>query len=140
MSPEVLDDCLPRIQAACQSLGISLALPNEDTDGVRLANPAPWVDMEVSAQASTAFELGGAAWDEQGTIWLHLMVPVGTGIRDGLVMRKALAVAFRHLTDTAVGLTYRDSMSFDPMGPAADDGVYRRLSLLIRYHYQDRTT
>lgn len=140
MSPAVFDDFVPRVQAVAAALGISIVLPNEDSSSIRPIPPAPWLDIEVSAQASTAIELGGGVWDEQGTIWLHLMIPVGAGMRDGLVMRKALANSFRGITDAAVGLAYRNDMAMDPMGPGSDDGVYRRLSLLIRYHFQDRTT
>jgi hypothetical protein len=137
MSPEVFDDFVPRVQAAATTLGIGVALPNEDASSIRPVPPAPWLDIEVSAQATTAIELGGTVWDEQGTIYLHLMIPVGVGMRDGLVMRKALATTFRGITDAAVGLAYRNDMAMDPMGPGTDDGVYRRLSLLVRYHYQD---
>jgi hypothetical protein len=138
MSPAVWDDVLPRILAAAASLGLLVVLPNEDA-GERPNPPAPWLDLEISANSSETIELGGAIWNEEGTIWLHVMVPVGTGIATGLALRKGLANAFRGVTDSVVGLVYRNEMAMDPAGPATDDGVYRPLTLLIRYHFQDTT-
>jgi hypothetical protein len=138
MSPAVWDDVLPRILAAAASLGLLVVLPNEDS-GERPSPPVPWLDLEVSANSSETIELGGRIWNEEGTIWLHVMVPVGTGIATGLALRKGLANAFRGVTDSVVGLVYRNEMAMDPAGPATDDGVYRPLTLLIRYHWQDTT-
>lgn len=138
MSPEVWDDMLPRILAAAASLGLPVLMPNEDA-GERPNPPAPWIDLEVSANSSETIELGGRIWNEEGTIWIHVMVPVGTGIATGLALRKGMANAFRVVPDPIMGLVYRNEMAMDPAGPATDDGVYRPLTLLVRYHFQDTT-
>jgi Bacteriophage related domain of unknown function len=138
VSPEVWDDALPRIQAAAASIALSVELPNEDA-GPRPMPPAPWLDIEVAAQGAEPIEIGGKIWEERGQIFLHVMIPVGTGLRAGLVLRKTLSEAFRAVTDAPAGLVYRDGQDFDPLGPGTDDGVYRRLSLVVRYIYQDTT-
>lgn len=139
MSPLVWDDVLPRIVAAAAAAGLTVEIPNEDP-GPRPVPPQPWLDIEVAADASNPIEMGGAIWEERGQVFLHVMIPVGTGIRDGLAYRKALSVAFRAVSGAPDGLVYRQGQAFDPMGPGTDDGVYRRLTLIIRYDYQDITT
>jgi hypothetical protein len=140
MTPEVWDDARARIATVAADLGLPVAWPNEDGQ-TWVAPPVPWLEIEASSAASAPIEIGGGIWREDGTIWLHLMLPLGTGIRDGLVQRKAFSAAFRSdggaLPGAPVGLFYRDH-TFDPLG--ADDGVYRRLSLLIHYDYQDIVT
>src|SRR5690348_13637031 len=143
MSPAVWDDAIPRVLAAAATLGLHVEMPNEEVgERPRGSNfqPSPWLDIEVDAESAGSIEIGGAIWDEHGSIFLHVMIPIGTGMRDGLVMRKALSVAFRGITDATEGLIYRNDQSFDPLGPAGDDGVYRRLTLIVRYHYQDRSS
>lgn len=139
MSPVVWNDALPRILAAAASVNLIVELPNEEA-GPRPVPPQPWLDIEVAADAAMPLEMGGAIWEEHGQIFLHVMIPVGSGILDGLTIRKALSVAFRAVSGAPNGLVYRQGQAFDPMGPGTDDGVYRRLSLIIRYDYQDVTT
>lgn len=135
MSPEVWADAQPRIATAAAGLGITVAWPNETFTPPQ--TPAIWLDVEGSANTADPIELTGGVWQEDGSIWLHVMVPVGTGIVSGLTARKALSNAFRSVSDAAVGLVYRDGMSFDPLAAADDDGVYRRLTVAISYIFQD---
>lgn len=140
MSPEVFDDCMPRIQAVATQLGITLEMPNEIA-GPRPSPPQPWVDVEVAAQSAGPMQIGYDAWNEEGQIFIHVMVPIGTGMRDALVQRKAFSTAFRGINVTTPdGLSYSDDQSMDPLGPGGDDGVYRRLTLIVRYLWQDRLT
>ena len=137
MSPEVWDDCIPRIQAVATQLGISFEMPNEPP-GPRPTPDQTWLDIEVASQSSAAIELGDDVWMENGQIFLHLMVPIGTGWRDALVKAKAFQVAFRGInTTTPAGLVYRDNQSSDPMANK-DDGMYRRLSVIVNYKFQDK--
>jgi hypothetical protein len=140
MSPIVWQDVLPRVQTAAAAIGLVVSLPNEDA-GPRAIPPAPWLDIEVAAESAGAMEMGGRLWLERGSIFLHVMIPVGTGVLPGLTLRKALSVAFRNVQNAPAGLIYsREGQAFDPMGPGTDDGVYRRLTLIVRYDYQDITT
>jgi hypothetical protein len=140
MSPEVWVDALPRIVAAAASAGLPMMRPNEDPLP-RPVPPAPWLDVEAAAESAAPIELGGQIWEERGIIFLHILIPVGSGLMAGLVARKALSVAFRTVTDAIPGLYYNhDGHGFDPMGPPGDDGVYRDLTLIIRYRFQDIST
>jgi hypothetical protein len=93
-----------------------------------------WLSIDIGGDVAEPIELGGKTWEETGAIWLHLMLPIGDGIENGLTWRKAFSVAFRAAIPTVQGLYYRDQ-SFDPLG--AEDGVWRRLSLIIRYEFND---
>jgi hypothetical protein len=144
VSPEVWDDARARITTACANMAPPVAIqwPNEDTintSGNGGGAPITWLDVEAAGSGSDIIEITGRIWREEGTIFLHLMVPVNSGIRDGLVIRKTLSEAFRFVQDGAPGLFYR-SQDFDPLGPDAGTGSFARLSLLIRYDYQDVTT
>lgn len=142
MSPEVWDDAIPRIVAVAATLGLHVEMPNEDA-GPRPSPPATWVDIAVAANTAGPMQIGYDAWEEHGQIFINLMVPVGAGLRDGLVQRKTFSTAFRGINYTGqipVGLNYSDEQSMDPLGPSVDDGVYRPLTLIVRYTWQDRLT
>jgi hypothetical protein len=139
MSPEVYLDARAVIEGALADLAnnsppviISPEWPNE------LFEPPeplqPWLSIDIGGDVAETIELGGRTWEETGAIWLHFMLPIGIGIEDGLTWRKAFSVAFRDAIPTVEGLYYRDHV-FDPLG--AEDGVWRRLSLIIRYEFND---
>lgn len=140
MSPEVWTDVRARLAAAARSAGLFVEWPNE-TGADRPSPPAPWVSVEVAAEATAPIEIGIGTWQENGSVWLSIMVPTGSGIETGLALRKGLSTAFRDPADVTTGLVYRDGQTFDPLERAGtDDGVYARLTLVIRYIYQDRLT
>jgi hypothetical protein len=141
MSPEVWTDVRQRVGAVASGIGLRVVWPNEDAVppvGIAEPQPKPFLDIEVAGQITVPVEITSQIWQEQGTIFLHVMIPVGTGVDNGLAVRKQFSEAFRQVTDAPEGLTYWDQ-SFDPLGPSTDDGVYRALSLLVRYYYQDIT-
>jgi hypothetical protein len=131
-SPEVWADARARLEAG--GLSVPFAWPNEAFTNPE--PPAPWLLVEISGDLSAPLELGrDGVWQEDGAILVHVMVPTGTGVTDGLALRKAVANLFRGLPPGPV--TYHGA-TFDPGGPGDDTGVYHRLSLSIRYRYQDR--
>lgn len=137
MSPEVFDDCIPRIKAVGEALGIGVREPNGDFTP-QPSPPATWIDIEFATNSAGPIQIGYDAWEEKGQIFIHLMVPVGTGMRDALVQCKALQVAFRGINmTTAEGLSYSDDQSTVSGG---DDGTYRPLTLIVIYQFQDRLT
>lgn len=134
MSPEVWSAAKDIIVATAAGLGTPVAMPNEDFSPPH--PPSLWVSTDLGGEASETIELGGITWIERGAVWIHVMAPLNIGIDLALHYRKAFSVAFRADTSPAVpGLYWRDH-SFDPLG--ADDGVWRRLSLIVRYEFDDR--
>jgi hypothetical protein len=135
VTPAVWADARARITAAAASLSLPVAWPNEAFTTPE--PPAPWLAVEASASTDDPIELTGGMWQEDGLVWLHVMIPSGSGIDAGLTIRKSLANAFRSVTDAAVGLIYQGA-NFDPSGPGTDDGMYQRLTAMVSYIYQDR--
>lgn len=59
-----------------------------------------WVAVEMTGtlygqQSIGAGEQADNRWDEEGQLWLHVFVPVGSGGRDARAHAKALADLFR---------------------------------------------
>lgn len=136
MSPAVWADARARITIAAASLSLPVAWPNETFKTPE--PPVPWLAVEASATTDDPIELTGGMWQEDGFVWLHVMIPAGTGIDAGLTLRKSLANAFRSVSDAPDGLIYRGA-NFDPSGPGTDDGMYQRLTASIAYIFQDRS-
>lgn len=133
MSPEVWQAAKTIIVATAADLNVPVDLPNEDFSPP--APPALWVSTDIGGEASQTIELGNLTWVERGSVWIHVMASLNTGIDTALAYRKAFSVAFRADTPTPPGLYWRDH-AFDPM--SADDGLWRRLSLIVRYDFDDR--
>lgn len=141
MSPEVWGDVRPRIQAVADAQGFIVAWPNE--------KPAPpntaliWLLVEFSSAMDEPIEIGAQTWQEDGAIWLHIMLPRLTGIDAGLTIKDALSVAFRTAAPTLAGLVYRGNagspgQTLDPLDQGADDGMFMRLTMGVRYIFQSR--
>ena len=136
MSPEVWGDARPRIEAAAAAQSLAVAWPNESFTAPQ--PPAPWLDIEFNSAADTPIEIGATTWQEDGALWLHIMLPTGSGLDTALALKDALSVAFRNVTDAVTGLVYRGGQSTDPITDGTDDGVYVRLTLAVRYIFQSR--
>jgi len=138
-SPEVWADARARIAAQAESLGLPVVWPNEPQeepeplDGEDGTLPA-FLAVEITADGEEPIELGAGAWRERGNVWIHVLIPSGAGIADGLQMRKAMANAFRGLDPAA--LVY-DGFSFPPGGTDEGAGNFYRLSLGISYSFTD---
>lgn len=132
MSPEVYQDVKLILTATATSLSLPMELPNEGFSPPEPTNT--WVSIDVGGDAAETIELGNLTWLENGAVWIHLMIPLGNGIEAALAQRKSFSVAFRATPPTVEGLHYRDQ-TFEPLG--ADDGVWRRLTLIVRYDYND---
>lgn len=133
-SPEVWTDAKARILAYATAKPITVAWPNEAF--TKPEPPAPWLAVEAYGDGSDPIELGiEAAWIEEGSIDVHVMVPVGSGISTGLTIRHEVQDLFRGIEPTS--LIY-DGASLNRLGPVADDGVYRPLTVRIFYRYQSR--
>ena len=135
MSPEVYSDVKLIIAAEAAALGIPVQWPNIDFRPP--SPPSLWLTIDLAAEASETIELGNKHWEEQGAIWLHVMISLNSGIELALAYRKSLANAFRAAVPTTIGLYY-GSHAYDPLSP--DDGVWRRLSVAISYRYYDINT
>lgn len=143
-SPAVWNSAWAIATAAAQADGLQLLDPAAQN---RTVPDGPYWLMETTSGTSDRAGAGDPINLEDGTIWLHLMVPRGTGSPTALAHRKAMSDAFRTTmkqaetsrpADLPVGLYYHGH-SFDP--PDLDqDGNRVRFSLGINYEYQDILT
>jgi len=139
-SPEVWTDARARIAAQADALGLAVIWPNEPgqepepLDGGDGSLPA-FLSVEIAADGGEPVELGGATWEERGTIWLSVLVPSGSGIASGLALRKALSNAFRGLDP---GPIVYEAFSFPPGGADEGSGNWYRLTLGVSYSFTDR--
>lgn len=110
-----------------------IVFPNEGESGIDPS--APWIYCDASGSLVEPMELGGRAWIEVGTIYLHVHVPVGTGTLEVRSVAKALSNLFRDARSYG-GVVFGDhSLGMGEMGD--DDGMYWRQSLTVSYKYQD---
>lgn len=134
-TPAVWSDAWTRATAAAQADGtrvLDQAAQNPDVPA------GPYWVMETASSTSDRAGAGEPVNVEDGTVWLHLMVPKGTGSLPALTSRKAMSNAFRAATNLPPGLSYREH-SFDP--PDLNQAGNRiRFSLGIDYQYQDILT
>lgn len=136
-SPEVWAEAQAIVQAAADALGLLVSWPNaeiEEPEALPDGTLPPFLAVEIEADGAEPIELGGATWDEQGTLWLHLLIPTGSGITEGGQIRKALADAFRGRPGGALLWSrYR----FPPGGQDENSGNWYRLSLGVEYSFTD---
>ncbi|KUL94323.1 hypothetical protein DK26_15020 [Bosea sp. WAO] len=79
-----------------------------------------WIAVEMSSSVYAQQSIGAEEqnrWDEVGTLWIHVMVPAGTGSSEARRLAKAVADLFRgarlmnddlEFRDAAIGLGGRD--------------------------------
>ena len=88
-SPEVYQDARTLIADGAAQLVLPVAWPNRK---FKPPEPvAPFLAVEVMGDGAEPYELGGGVWVEDGTIEVAVVVPTGTGIEQGLTLRKAVA-------------------------------------------------
>ena len=129
-SPEVYQDARTLIADGAAQIGLPVAWPNRKFQAPE--PPAPFLAVEVMGDGAEPYELGGGVWVEDGTVEVAVVVPTGTGIEQGLALRKAVAGWFRGLPAREV--TY-GRFIMDP-GGMDEDGNWFRLPLRVSYRFQ----
>ncbi len=101
--------------------------------------PAPWVMPEMTGTLYGQESIGAETqatnrWDEEGQLWLHVFVPVGTGGHTARHLAKSLADLFRGTTLLSGNLEFLDAQI--GMGePGSEDGTWFRVSLKIDWRH-----
>lgn len=96
-----------------------------------------FVDVEMTGTAYGQQSIGASLqednrWDEEGVLWLHVLVPVNTGGSTVRTYAKTLADLFRGLTLLSDSLEFRDA--FIGKGqPGHESGMYYRVSVYINW-------
>jgi hypothetical protein len=133
MSPDVWADAMMLIRDGVAQLPtpVPIAWPNEVFEPPHPLGP--FIAVEGMGDGAEPLELGGGVWVEDGAVVLHITVPTGRGIAEGLALRKTAAGWFRGLPARPV---LYERFVMDP-GGADEDGSWYRLGLRILYRYQD---
>ncbi|TAI67579.1 phage tail terminator-like protein [Bradyrhizobium sp. Leo170] len=111
-------------------------------DGPPSGEVSNWVlvvlNSELYGQQSIGAGIDQAAnrWDEDGTLWLHVFTPRGTGSREARRIAKGLANMFRGLTMLNGRLEFMDA-DMGAGDPGAENANYYLLSVSIEWRVID---
>lgn len=139
-SPAPWNDARAKLQAA--NLGIAFAWPNESftmppaPGSGPISNELPymWAAVEMTGFTLAPIEVGAGAWQETGTLYVHIMTPTGWGTDAARTLGKTVANTFRGLPGAPIvymRASIGDSAAED------EDGAWWRLTVAIDWRYQD---
>ena len=137
-SPAPFNDARTRIIAA--NLGVPISWPNEPFAKPQPFNnanvPQPWLVVRMTSDVLEPIELGGAVWQEEGRLYVDVMVPTGSGSDTARTLAKAAADVFRGVS---IGpLTYLGGSIGNGI-TADENGEWWCLTVVIDWRYQDST-
>jgi hypothetical protein len=107
-----------------------------DPDGT-----TPFVDVEMTGRSYGQQSIGASLqednrWDEEGQLWLHVMVPAGSGGSTARTYAKQLADLFRGTRLLSDSLEFQDA--FIGRGhPGFENGNYFRVSVYLNWRRID---
>lgn len=102
---------------------------------------AAFVDVEMTGTAYGQESIGAVTqaanrWDEEGVLWLHVLVPINTGGSLARTYAKELADLFRGRLLLNDSLEFRDA--FIGRGQTGfEDGAFYRVSVYINWRRMD---
>lgn len=132
-SPVPFNDVVAKLQAA--NLGYPIALPNTP---FKRPNPVgPWLRVECTSHTLLPIELNGGAWQEQGTAFIEVFVPGGSGTGAARTIAKAVSNVFRGLPPEDV--VYLGG-SIGAGSVTETDGMWWCLTVTVDWRYQDTTS
>jgi hypothetical protein len=129
-SPVPFDDALAKLQAA--NLGYTIALPNEQFDVPE--PPAPWLSVSATSTMLAPADLGANVWQEEGTFYIDVMVPSGSGTSTARTLAKDVANVFRGLGPENVVYL---STAIGSGSVGTDDGLWFCITVSVDWRYQD---
>lgn len=103
--------------------------------------PDTFVDVEMTGTMYDQMSIGTSTqaanrWDEEGVLWLHVLVKINTGGSVARTYCKSLADLFRGLTLLSDSLEFK--AAFIGRGqPGFEDGNYYRISTYINWRRMD---
>lgn len=131
-SPVPFADASAKINAA--NLGVAIAWPN-----ITFKKPNPpalWLDVESTSHVIAPVELGGGVWQEEGTLYLSVFAPAGTGSTAARTLAKTVSNIFRGQYGGPViylGGSIGNGTISEP------DGMWWVITVTVDWRYQDTT-
>lgn len=121
---------------------IAALVYENESDSPPGGEPAPWVmvvlDTNLYGQQSlgNGIDVAGNRWDEDGTLWFHVMTPRGSGSREARRIGKALANLFRGVRLLDDGLEFMDA-DMGAGDPGKENGNFYLLSVSLDWRRTD---
>lgn len=114
-----------------------LTIPTRWENDVLDPLPAAFLDVEMTGTAYSQQSIGASRqadnrWDEEGVLWLHVLVKVNTGASTVRAYAKSLADLFRGLRLMNDSLEFTDAF-IGKGSPGHEDGMYFRVSVYINW-------
>lgn len=129
-SPVPFDNAVTLLTAA--SLGYPMSVPN--TTFVRPEPPAPWFRVDSVSHSLAPIELGGGGWQEEGTLYIDVFVPLGSGYSTARTLAKAITNVFRQ---APLGDVHYMSTAIGTGGVIQPNGNWWCLTVSVDFKYQD---
>lgn len=116
-----------------------IAWPNEGF--VQSATPTQFLAVEITSTSYDQQSIGEAdqadnRWDEDGRLWVHVMVKRGSGASGARGAGRAIANLFRGTTLLAGQLEFMEA-SIGLGQPGDEQGNYYRVSVDVEWRYWD---
>lgn len=103
--------------------------------------PSPWIAVTISGTTYGQQSIGAGTqaanrWDEDGLLWLYVLVPSGTGELTARALGRQLEDLFRGLTLLAGSLEFRDSHKGQG-GPSSERGNWYEIPVALEWRRID---
>lgn len=126
------DDARTKIIAA--NLGVPIAWPNTT---FKKPNPvALWLHVDSTSHTLDPVELSGGVWQEEGTLYVDVFAPTGTGTDAARALAKSVSNIFRGQYGGPV--IYLGG-SIGNGSVAETDGMWWVITVTVQWRYQDTT-
>jgi hypothetical protein len=102
-----------------------------------------FLDIEMTGSAYGQQSIGAGRqkdnrWDEEGSLWIHVMAPINSGGSQVRAYAKQAADMFKGTTLIGGGLEFLDAM-IGRGQPGFEDGMYFRVTVYQKYRWMDTT-
>jgi hypothetical protein len=131
-SPVPFNDAKARIQAA--NLGVPVSWPN--TVFRKPSPPGPWLSVDITSHVLAPIELSGGMWQEEGTLYVDVFVPNGTGSDAARTLAKNVSNLFRGQYS---GPIIYNGGSIGNGTITEQDGMWWVITVTVAWRYQDST-
>src|SRR3954467_3373536 len=129
-SPAPFNDFRTLLTAA--NLGYPIAWPNTNFGAPE--PPAPWLSVQAESRTLDPIEIPARSWSEEGTFYIDVSVPAGTGTDLARTIAKNVANIVR-------GLGPRDVVylggAVSNGGVGEEDGLWWTMTVSIDFRYDD---
>lgn len=134
MSPEPWNDAKALLLAANIVDPALIQWPNDPWQNPE--PPVPWLKVEAVGHMLEPVDIGADVWQEDGTLYVDVNVPSGSGDSDARVLAKQVANTYRGLGARGVSVSYT-SASIGAGEVRPENGNWWTLTVSIDWRYQD---